>query len=43
MEDEEILKIYASDKNVVIDEVLDCFKIEMLNKNHNNLIIEMIR
>ena len=43
MEDEEILKIYASDKNVVIDEVLDCFKIEMLNKNHNNLIKEMIR
>ena len=43
MEDEEILKIYASDKDVVIEDVLDCFKIEMLNKNHNDLIIEMIR
>ena len=43
MEDEEIVKIYVGSKDVAIDEVLNCFKIEMLNKNEYNLIKEMIR
>ena len=43
MEDEEIVKIYVGSKDVAIDEVLNCFKIEMLNKNEHNLIKEMIR
>ena len=43
MEDEEIVKIYVGSKDVTIDEVLNCFTIDMINKNNHNLIKEMIR
>ena len=42
-ENEELLKIYLNDKDVKLQDILDCFKIEDEIKVQNDLILEIIK
>ncbi|MEG2250524.1 MAG: thymidine phosphorylase [Bacilli bacterium] len=43
MEDEEILKVYLGEKDIEIDDILDCFEIDMMCGDIAPLIIEIIK
>lgn len=43
LEDEEILKVYMNEKDVLIDEILSCFTIDNTSGNIKPLIYEMVK
>lgn len=43
LEDEEIVKIYAGKKDIIIDELLECFVIDETNGTTDKLILEVIK
>ena len=43
LEDEELIKVYIKDKDINVNEVLDCFIIDMDNINQEKLIYGVIK
>lgn len=43
IEDEELLKVYVNEKDISINEILDCFEIDNLSGNPNPLIYELVK
>ena len=43
IEGEELIKVYLNQKNIDINEIIDCFEIKDILANKNNLIIKIIK
>ena len=43
LEDEEILKVYVGEKDIVINDILDCFEIDNTSGNIDPLVYELVK